>query len=730
MKLIIVESPTKAKTISKYIGKEFIVLSTAGHIKDLPVSQFGIDIENNFSYKTVVLNGKKKYISKIKTTAKKAVHIFIATDPDREGEAIARHIKEELPLNIPVDRLLFYEITPDAIKISMKNPAKFDNNKFEAQITRRILDRMVGYEISPLLWQKIKRGLSAGRVQTVALKLICDREEERRQFTESEYWTVDFLLEKDSIKFYASINKFNGKKIKITSKDQTEKIVNTIKKKDVKVSDIQIKKRKRNPYPPYITSTLQQDGIRKLGYSAKKTMIIAQQLFEGIEIGKDTIGLITYMRTDSVRVSQDAQKQVKEFLVKTGNEDLIPQKNNQYKDKKKNVQSAHEAIRPTSILRTPEDIKNYLSGDQFKLYKLVWNRFISSQCKPAQEQSTTIFFEANGDSELKNVSTEILFQGYQVFYKDNYKKEEKLILPKLAKNDILKVVDHDSKQHFTSPPPRFTEASLIKELDALGIGRPSTYAPIISKILFRKYVFKDNKNLTPTKLGEIVHQYLNKSFPDVFNVKFTALMEEKLDNIEQGKLIKEEVLSEFYKPLIVKLTEARKNNKPIKINASEKICPICKKEMDLKRSQYGLFLLCPDYPKCKGKKDLLSESTTAKLTSFLCPNCNHKMYQLDGQYGRYLKCSNTEKCNTTTSLPTGVSCPKENCSGKIVERLSKKGKLYFPCDKCDFILWDRPVNKICPSCKYPLLIYKKLKKSSYYLCPECKNKLIEKETGE
>jgi len=588
---------------------------------------------------------------------------------------------------------------------------------------------MVGYEISPLLWQKIKRGLSAGRVQTVALKLLCDREEERRQFKESEYWTVDFLLEKDNIKFHAAINKFNKKKIRITSKEQAEKIVQTIKEKDVEVSDIKKTKRKRNPYPPYITSTLQQDGIRKLGYSAKKTMIIAQQLFEGIEIGEDTIGLITYMRTDSVRVSKDAQKQVKDFL-KINNEDLIPDKNIQYKDKKKNVQSAHEAIRPTSILRTPSDIKNYLSGDQFKLYSLIWNRFIASQCKPAQEMTTTILFKANGDSELKNVSTETLFLGYQRFYIENKKKENKEVLPKLTIGDILKIVDQKEKQHFTSPPPRYTEASLIKDLDFLGIGRPSTYAPIISKILYRKYIFKENKNLIPTKLGEIVYLYLNRSFPDVFNVKFTASMEDKLDNIEQGKLIKEDVLQEFYNPLIIKLTEARQNNEPIQIKSSEKICPICNKEMILKRSQYGLFLLCPDYPKCKGKKDLLTGSSPAKLTSFLCPTCNHKMYQLDGQYGRYLKCSNTEKCKTTTSLPTGVRCPKDNCSGKIVERLSKKGKLYFPCDKCDFILWNRPVDKKCPSCNYPLLIYRQLKKSSYYLCPECKNKMLDQTSGE
>lgn len=731
--LLIVESPTKAKTISKYLDNKFVVLSTSGHIKDLPVSQLGVDPENSFKTKIVYLRNKKKFIEKIKKAAEKANTVYIATDPDREGEAIANHIKEELPEGKVVKRLLFFEITPQGIKEALTKPSELDITKIDAQMTRRILDRLVGYEVSPLLWQKIKKGLSAGRVQTVTLKLIADREKERNKFKVEEYWTIDFDLGKNGELITAKLDKFRGKKIIITSEKEAKAVVDVISKNEVVLSDISKNKRKRKPYPPYTTSTLQQDAIRYLGMTAKKTMVIAQQLFEGLDVDNETIGLITYMRTDSTRVSAQAKNEVRDYLKKSGYEKLIPVKYRFYSDKKKNVQAAHEAIRPTSVFRNPLNLKGKTTSDQFKLYSLIWNRFVSSQCKDSEEEVITIIFDGEEKSSLRTSYSKTVFAGFKQFAKENLKKKKdseeeiKEIQADLNTGDKYIVKDSKPKQHFTQPPARYSEASLIKEMDMLGIGRPSTYAPIISIIQFRGYVRKENRTLVITKLGDIVCQYLQRSFPDVFDVDFTVSMENNLDKIEQNTKTKIEVLNNFYKPFKSRLEAVRKHPLPVEIPEEEKICSICGKKMELKKSIHGIFLLCIDFPDCPGKRDLLMENLKPVETNFKCPKCGKILLEVHGRYGRYLRCIDYPNCKTTTPFYIGVSCPSENCVGQIAEKLSSKGRIYYKCDKCDYILWSKPVNRQCPACKFPILTERKTKKKSYLLCPECKEKTELKE---
>ncbi|MBN2364173.1 type I DNA topoisomerase [candidate division WOR-3 bacterium] len=717
--LLIVESPTKAKTITKIVGKDFSVLSTFGHIKDMPVSRLGVDVEDNFKTIFVLNKTKLKQIVKIKESAKKADTVYIATDPDREGEAIAQHISEELPSGKSVKRLLFYEMTPKAINEAIKTPGEIDCLKVDSQNARRILDRLVGYKVSPLLWKRIKSGLSAGRVQTVALKLICERENERRKFVSQEYWDVMFVLEKDGKLVTAALSKKAGRKIKIESGKEAEKLTEQVKNNTVKVLDMTFQERKKKPKPPYTTSTLQQDAVTRLGYSASRTMMVAQKLFEGVDIENETVGLITYMRTDSVRVSPEAVSQARKFMSESGLKRLLPEKPNKYADSKKNVQSAHEAVRPTDLFKTPDSLKGKIEKDMLNLYSMIWKRFIASQCRDAVEKISTLTFSAGTDLELRASRTETVFDGFKHFFDGNGEENETEKLPDLKKGDEMKVVSEKAEQHFTQPPARFTEASLIKELDALGIGRPSTYAPIISIIVERGYVLKSNRSLSPTKLGEVVLKYLVESFPEVFNEKFTALMEERLDEIEQGKSKKETVLVEFYKPFGARMEQVKNSKITIEIPENEKICPVCGKQMALKNSRYGSFLGCTDYPKCKGKKDIFSENDNETETEIACPKCGQKMISMNGRYGKYLRCRNYPQCPTTTPYYIGVDCPHDKCRGKIAEKKSAKGRNYWTCDECKAVFWTKPISRKCPNCKSNAMLEKKTKKGTILTCPLC-----------
>ncbi|MGC9365482.1 MAG: type I DNA topoisomerase [bacterium] len=731
-KLLIVESPTKAKTISKYLDQDFIVVSTSGHIKDLPVSQLGVDVEDNFKPRIVVLNSKRKYLRKIISEAKQANSIYIATDPDREGEAIAQHIKEELPEKKPVKRLLFYEITPQGINSALDNPLDLDYSKIDAQVTRRILDRLVGYEISPLLWTKIKRGLSAGRVQTVALRLIEEREQERKAFKSEEYWTLDFILAKDKLELTARLEKIKGKKANISTEKQAGQIIKDVESHPAVLTEINIKDRRRHSPPPYTTSTLQQDANKILGYSAKKTMTLAQQLFEGVDIEDQTIGLITYMRTDSYRISDQAVEETRQFLVDQGKAELIPPQPKKYSLNNKKIQGAHEAIRPTSVYRTPEQLKSKLPRDQLRLYQMIWNRLISSQCKDSKEKVYTLIFSVLSKYELRTSYTQVTFAGFREIIDPDViaKTSSKIDYSKFRKGEQYKIKDCQSQQHFTQPPPRYTEASLIKQLDSLGIGRPSTYAPIISIIQDRKYVYKQNKALVITKLGEVVSQYLTRSFPDLFNVNFTAKMENELDEIEQNTKTKNEVLSDFYNPFKHRLEDIRNNPVPIEISEEDKICPLCGSKMEIKKSAHGLFLVCENYPQCPGKKDVLTDHPPPKETDRKCPKCGNALLAVHGRYGRFLKCSNYAKCKTTLPFFMNIDCPQTECDGEIIEKQSSKGKIYWRCNQCDFIIWNKPTNKTCPSCGFKLMVKKTYRRNNYLFCPQCKSKIEDKDDVE
>ncbi len=730
-KLLIVESPTKAKTITKIVGKDFSVLSTFGHIKDMPVSSLGVDVQDNFKPVFMLNRNKMKHVTKIKEAAKKADSVYIATDPDREGEAIAQHISEEIPPGKIVKRLLFYEITPKAITEAIEKPGEIDQQKVDSQNARRVLDRLVGYKISPLLWRKIKNGLSAGRVQTVALRLICEREDERRKFVSEEYWDITFVLSKDKSKVTASLWKKGGRRVKIENEKTAKKLIEEAKSGKVTVLDLSSQEKKIKPKPPYTTSTLQQDAVTKLGYSASRTMRIAQRLFEGVDIENETRGLITYMRTDSVRVSPDSVSRAREYLSEKGLKDIIPEKPKSYSDSKKNVQSAHEAVRPTDVFITPESLKGKLEKDAFNLYELIWKRFLASQCKDAVENISVITFSAGEEIELRASKTETVFEGYKIFYDSGAGEGKEGKLPALKKGDEMKIVSEKAEQHFTQPPARFTEASLIKKLDENGIGRPSTYAPIISILSERGYVSKVNKSLIPTRLGEIVLKYLVASFPDIFNEKFTSLMEKRLDEIEQGMSKREEVLLQFYKPFGERMEIVGKEKKEIEIPEDEKICPLCGKQMTIKSGRFGSFLGCSDYPKCKGKKDIFSENGEETQTQIQCVKCGAKMLSVSGRYGRYLKCSKYPECDYTAPFYIGVECPYEGCSGKIAEKRSQKGKIYWSCDKCKKLFWTKPVKDVCPDCGSVALLEKKTKKGILLTCPICgKVKTPEEKAGE
>ena len=659
--LLIVESPAKAGTIQKYLGKNYKVLASMGHVIDLPKSSLGVDVENNFEPKYITIRGKGDLLSSLKKEAKKADEVLLATDPDREGEAISWHLARALDIDPQSKcRVTFNEITKTAVKEAIKAPRAIDMSLVDAQQARRILDRIVGYKISPILWEKVKRGLSAGRVQSVATRLICDREEEILNFIPEEYHTIDVTLKKqDSAKtFTASYYGEGGKEKGLPTNDDAQAILKDILNATFTVEWVKEGIKKRNPQPPFTTSTLQQDASRKLSYQASRTMQIAQTLYEGVNLGGKlgTIGLITYMRTDSLRIADDALNEAYSFLKENYGSENVHRR--QYKSKK-SAQDAHEAIRPTSIRIKPDDIKSKLSNDQYKLYKLIWERFAASQMESAEYKTTTAQIDCKGHTFRANGS-EIIFKGYMsVYVESNDKKEEKAkVLPKLTANESLSLVKSESKQHFTQPPARFSDASLIRELEENGIGRPSTYAPTISTIVSRGYVQRVKKQLIPTELGNVTTDIMKQSFKDIVDVEFTANMEQELDDVEAGKTDYVRVLTDFYPPFEKDLEEAHETVKKVEIKdkVSDVICDKCGRNMVYKVSKFGKFLACPGYPECK----------------------------------------NTMAIRVTT----GAKCPK--CGGEILEKQSKRGRTYYGCEKwpkCDFMVWDKPLaDEKCPEC--------------------------------
>jgi DNA topoisomerase I len=679
--LVIVESPAKAKTIERYLGKKYKVKASMGHLIDLPKSQTGVDVKSNFKPKYITIRGKGPILKDLKTAAKKAKKIYLAADPDREGEAIAWHLAQSLAIDIESDcRVVFNEITKDAIKESFKNPRPINMDLVDAQQARRVLDRLVGYNISPLLWKKVKKGLSAGRVQSVAVRLIIDREKEIKDFNPEEYWTIDGEFLKGKETFEASFFGINGKKLELNSEDEVNNILAKMSGNQFIVNSVAKKERKRNPAPPFTTSSLQQEAARKLNFRAKKTMMLAQQLYEGIELGKDgTVGLITYMRTDSTRVSEVAQNEANQYIETTYGKEYLLETARKEK-KQANAQDAHEAIRPTSILRDPSSLKDYLSRDQLRLYKLIWERFVASQMASAVMDTMTVDLK-NGDVVFRANGSKVKFPGFMKVYvegSDDQTDDRDKMLPNLSEGDVVLKKEIEPKQHFTQPPPRYTEARLVKTLEELGIGRPSTFAPTLDTIQKRGYVALDNKRFIPTELGEIVHQLILEFFPEIINVEFTAKMEQDLDDIEDGKVNWVKIIDGFYRDFEVRLEKAEKEMAEVEIKdePAGEDCEVCQSPMVYKMGRYGKFMACSDFPNCRNTKPIVKD--------------------------------------------IGIDCPKCE-TGKIVERKSKKRRVFYGCvrfPECDFLSWDKPVARPCPKCE-ALLVEKKLKKGVQVQCTNC-----------
>lgn len=682
--LVIVESPAKAKTIKKYLGKNYEVIASMGHIRDLPKSKMGVDIENNFEPQYINIRGKSPLIKELKSNAKKSDKVFLATDPDREGEAISWHLGHILGLNLDeANRVTFNEITKTGVKSGMSNPRKVDIDLVNAQQARRILDRIVGYKLSPFLWRKVRKGLSAGRVQSVAVKLIVDREKEINEFVPQEYWTIDAkVLAKSSKK--AFLTKFygkNGKRLNIENKEQSDEILNAVNNKDFEVSKIKKGVRKKYPASPFITSTMQQEASRRLGFQARRTMKAAQELYEGITVkGLGTTGLITYMRTDSLRVSDEARQGAYDYILKTYGQNYIPPSPKIYKSKN-NSQDGHEAIRPTLPHVTPDSIKDQLSSDQYKLYNLVWKRFVASQMENALLDTVSADITV-GEYLFKSSGYSVKFDGFTALYEEGKDEEEEKqnMLPELSEGEILKLKEILGNQHFTQPPPRFTEATLIKTLEENGIGRPSTYAPTITTIVQRDYVTREAKQLKPTQLGEITNELISEHFKNIVDVDFTANMEKELDEIEIGKQAWRNTLKEFYSPFEKTLEDAEKAMEGSRMEVPDEetdiICENCGRNMVIKNGRYGKFLACPGFPDCKNTKKIVVE--------------------------------------------TEGKCPL--CDSKVLEKKSKKGKKYFGCEnnpKCEFMSWDTPIKDKCPKCD--AYLFKKMGKNGKIYCakPDC-----------
>ncbi|HCS12010.1 MAG TPA: type I DNA topoisomerase [Clostridiales bacterium] len=706
--LLIVESPAKAKTIRDILGSNYTVKASVGHVRDLPKSKLGIDIDNNFEPCYITIRGKGDIIKELKKEAKKADNVFLATDPDREGEAISWHLAKILDLDENKEiRIVFNEITKNAIKNSSKVPRKIDKDLVNAQQARRVLDRLVGYKISPLLWKKIKKGLSAGRVQSVALKLVIDREREIMDFKPEEYWTLELEIKKSRKKFIAKYVGFfendKLKKIKIKSQDEINKILESIDKEKITVLKIDNSKSFLKPSPPFTTSSLQQEANRRLIFTSKKTMMIAQQLYEGVKIkGEGNVGLVTYIRTDSFRLSDEAIDDAKQYILSNYGEKYY--KYRVYKKAKKNenkVQDAHEAIRPTSLLRSPEKLKDSLSSDQYKLYGLIWKRAVACQMQDAEYDVTKVLFN-NNDNIFESSGKVLVFDGFRTVYGYTDEKDEKMF-PEMTINEVLEILNVIPEQHFTQPPARYTEASLIKELEEKGIGRPSTYAPTITTITSRDYVAKEKGYLFPTDMGFLVTEMMEKYFPKIINEKFTANLEDHLDDVASGNINWRSVISEFYEDFKNELDVAENEMKEIEIKdeVSDVKCENCGAFMVVKSGRYGKFLACPNYPDCKNTKPLNGREP-AEETDEVCEKCGSKMLKRKGKFGEFLACSNYPKCKNTKPIvkTIDVACPR--CGNKIAIKFSKAGRRFFGCSNypdCKYISWYEPTDKKCPDCK-------------------------------
>ena len=680
--LVIVESPSKAKTIEKYLGKKYKVVASMGHVRDLPKSQMGIEVKNNFTPKYITIRGKGPVLKDLKSAAKKAKKVYLAADPDREGEAIAWHLANTLNVDVESDcRVVFNEITKDAIKESFKHPRAINMDLVDAQQARRILDRLVGYNISPLLWKKVKKGLSAGRVQSVAVRLIIEREKEIQNFEPEEFWTIktEFVKGKDT--FEASFYGVDGEKVQLTNEEQVNEIIEKMKDNAFSVENVTRKERKRNPALPFTTSSLQQEAARKLNMRAKKTMMLAQQLYEGIDLGKQgTVGLITYMRTDSTRISETAQTEARAYITESFGAEYIGTEKKK-ETKKSNAQDAHEAIRPTSIMRKPEELKTFLSRDQLRLYKLIWERFVASQMASAIMDTVTARL-INNNVQFRASGSVVKFPGFMKVYvesKDDGAEEKDKMLPPLEVGETVFSKDIEPKQHFTQPPPRYTEARLVRTLEELGIGRPSTYVPTLETIQKRGYVGLDNKRFVPTELGGIVIELILEFFPEIINIEFTANMEQSLDEVEEGNANWVKIVDDFYVGFEPRLEKAEKEMREVEIKdePAGEDCELCEHPMVFKMGKYGKFMACSNFPDCRNTKPIVKE--------------------------------------------IGVTCPKCD-KGQIIERRSnKKKRLFYGCGtypECDFVSWDKPIGRKCPKCE-GMLVEKKLKKGVQVQCISC-----------
>jgi DNA topoisomerase-1 len=778
--LVVVESPAKAKTISKYLGSKFTVKASVGHIKDLPKSKLGVDVEHDFAPHYLVIPAKKKIVQELRAAAKGTESVYLAADPDREGEAICQHLAEELGrVNKKIYRVLFQEITKNAIQAAFKNPGRINEHKVAAQQTRRILDRLVGYKISPLLWDKVRRGLSAGRVQTVALRIIVDREHEIRAFSSEEYWNLTARLAGGQPpEFKAKAAGLDGEKWKVSSGAAVQEVIEGLKQASFVVKRIHRREKKRYPVPPFITSKLQQEAARKLNFTVKRTMGLAQRLYEGVEIGDEgSVGLITYMRTDSTRSAESALQDVRALIGRDYGEASLPHHPIYYKSKK-TAQEAHEAIRPTDVNRAPESVKAYMEPDLFRLYSLIWQRFVASQMNPALFDQTDVTIEA-GRVEFKVTGSILKLQGFLAVYqeskpedgKEKDEADEEGVLPELHEGEVLDVRELLPTQHFTQPPPRYNEASLVKALEARGIGRPSTYASILNTIQDREYVVKQEGRFVPTETGEVVVELLVESFQDIFDYEYTARMEDHLDRIETGHETWSESLREFYDRFAKRLAAAAKQMRDLKTeeiptdeicekcgskmvikwgkfgrfmacssypdckNTREipKVCSIdpeassetdeltcekCGRPMVLKRGRFGEFMACSGYPECRNTKRIVKSAEAVKVTHDIpldepCPVCGKNLAIKHGRFGEYTACSDYPNCKYIKLKTTGVKCGK-SCGGEIVERKSRRGKTFYGCSNypdCDFVLWNKPVPEACPQCGAPFTLVKTTKRS-------------------
>ncbi|MBN1576300.1 MAG: type I DNA topoisomerase [Chitinispirillaceae bacterium] len=737
--LVIVESPAKCKTISKYLGKDFAIRATMGHIIDLPEKELGVDIDHDFKPKYTTSKGKRRILKALKEDAAKAEDVYLAPDPDREGEAIAWHVAESIKNNhIPIKRVMFNEITKRAVLTAFDHPKEIDMNKVNAQQARRILDRIVGYQISPILWRTIFRGLSAGRVQSVALRLICEREESIRKFVKTEYWSILGQFNYQGVQFSAKVISVDGKKGDnehplIPNAASAKAIVDRVRDKTFSVIDVVRNEKLRKPYPPFITSTLQQEAARKLGFSAAKTMMVAQQLYEGLELGiHGSLGLITYMRTDSTRLAQEAMSDARNVIKTLFDEQHLPQSPRFY-GRSKNAQDAHEAIRPSQVTLdfAPAKVKDFLSKDQSKLYELIWKRFLASQMENAVFNATRVDSIAD-NCVFRTTGSIMKFDGFLALYDETVEDGSENgeganeRLPDLQVGNCPALIELSEKQHFTQPPPRYSEASLVRELEDKGIGRPSTYAQIIDTLKRRKYVVLEQRRFVPSEVGFMVKNILVKEFPNVFDVGFTADMELSLDKVETGDADWVAVLRDFYYPFADRLNGVRGCIKDLRAQNQEmtdRICPECGKHpLVIKWSRNGKFLACQGFPACKYTEPL--EKATVTPSGETCDKCGSPMVVLSINGNRFLGCSKYPECKNTRSLSTGVHCPQPGCDGQMVERKTRRGKIFYGCStypKCSFATWDRPVDKKCPQCGYPMLVFRDSKRRGAFLrCPSCR----------